>query len=167
MTMNPRATGLPEPVRGQAVEVLRGDPGSVITLLADPEQSGGALTSNRSLLRRGSAGAPPHFHERSAEMFYVLGGALDVLVHDRISTLRCGDLLVVPPRVPHAFAPAADTDADVLVVFTPGTSRFEYYRLLDRLHRGQASPQDITESQERFDNHYVDSPVWQSRRGSA
>lgn len=48
-------------------------------------------------------------------------------------------------------------------VLPPGTSRFHYYRLLDRLHRGQASPQDVTESQERFDDHYVDSPVWQGR----
>jgi len=165
MIIDPGGTTLPEPVRAQVAEVLRGDPGSVITLLADPEQTGGALTSNRSLLRRGSAGAPPHFHERSAEMFYVLGGALDLLVDDRITTLRYGDLMVVPPGVPHAFAPAADTDADVLVVFTPGTARFEYYRLLDRLHRGQASAQDVTESQERFDNHYVDSPVWRSSRG--
>lgn len=67
-------------------------------------------------------------------------GALDVLLSDEITTLHTGDLLVVTPGVPHAFAPTSDSDADFLVVFTRGTTRFDYYRLLDRLHRGQASP---------------------------
>lgn len=104
------------PVRASTVEVLRGDPGSVISLLADPEHTDGALTANRPLLRRGSAGAPPHLHQRSAELFYVLDGALDVLISDEITTLHPGDLLV-PAGVPHAFAPTSDSDADLLVVY--------------------------------------------------
>lgn len=160
--MQPHPTARPpSPARAPEAEVLRGDPGSVITLLADPEHTAGALTANRSLLRQGSAGAPPHLHQRLAEMFYLLDGALDVLVHDQIHRLHTGDLLVVPAGVPHAFAPPPDSDADVLVVFTPGTARFDYYRLLDRLHQGQASPQDITSSQKRFDDHYVTSATWQ------
>lgn len=147
-------------VRANDAEVLGSDPSSVITLLADPDTTGGALTSNRSLLRAGSAGAPPHLHHRSAELFFVLGGALQALTGDEVHTLGEGDFLLVPPNVPHAFGPTADSDADILVVFTPGTARFDYYRLLDRLHRGDASTQEILDSQERFDNHYVDSPVW-------
>jgi hypothetical protein len=42
--------------------------------------------------------------------------------------------------------------------------RFDYYRLLDRVQRGEASPQEIRDSQDRFDNHYVDSPVWKAAR---
>jgi hypothetical protein len=41
---------------------------------------------------------------------------------------------------------------------------FDYYRLLDRVHRGEADPREIGESQERFDNHYVDSPLWRETR---
>lgn len=77
----------------------------------------------------------------------MLDGALDVHFSDEITTLHAGDLLVVPPGVPRAFAPTSDSDADFLVVFTPGTARFDYYRLLDRLHRGQATPQDVADSQ--------------------
>ena len=108
-------------------------------------------------MRAGSAGAPPHRHRRSAELFYVLDGALDVLLEDRIVTLERGDLLVVPAGTTHAFAPPADRDADVLFVFTPGTARSDYYRLLDRAHRGEAEWAEIAESSERFDNHYVES----------
>jgi len=147
-------------LRAAAAEVLDGDPGSVITLLADPDSTGGLLTSNRSLLRAGSDGAPPHYHRRSAELFFVLDGRLTVLLDDDIVTLEKGDLLVVPPGMPHAFAPDADTDADVLFVFTPGTARFEYFRLLDMAHRGEADWDLIAETQDRFDNYYVDSPTW-------
>ncbi|MGI5366169.1 hypothetical protein [Streptomyces iakyrus] len=38
--------------------------------------------------------------------------------------------------------------------------RSTYLRLLGRVMRGEADPQEIKDSSERFDNHYVDSPVW-------
>jgi len=151
-------------LRAGEAEVLDGDPGSVITLLADTDTTGGRLTSNRSLMRAGSEGAPPHFHERSAELFYMLDGRLDVLLDERIVTIERGDVLVVPPGLPHAFAPPADCDADVLFVFAPGTARSDYFRLLDKAHRGEASWELITGTQERFDNHYVESAAWSAAR---
>lgn len=39
-------------------------------------------------------------------------------------------------------------------------SKLEYFRLADRIRRGQASPAEILARQEVFDNHFVDSPVW-------
>jgi uncharacterized RmlC-like cupin family protein len=83
-----------------------------------------------------------------------------VLLHDEVLTLRTGDFLTVPPTVPHAFAPAPGEEADMLVVFTPGMDRFDYYRLLERVYRGEATVQDIRDSSEQYDNHYFDSPVW-------
>ena len=151
-------------VRAAQAEVLDSDPASVITLLLDPEHTGGTLTSNRTLLKHGTDGAPPHLHTGSGELFFVLDGALEMLVGDELHTLRRGDALFVPPNTPHAFAPAEDRDADFLVVITPGKPRFDYYRLLDQVHRGEATWQDVGETQERYDNHYVDSPVWADRR---
>jgi cupin superfamily acireductone dioxygenase involved in methionine salvage len=86
-----------------------------------------------------------------------------VLDEDEIITLEQGDLLVVPPRTKHAFAPAPGAEADVLCTFTPGMGRFEYYRLLDRVQRGQADPKEIAASSERFDNHYGESALWAAR----
>lgn len=152
-------------VRGADAEVLASDPLSVITLLADTPQTGGHLTSNRSLLKAGSTGAPPHSHHRSAELFFVIDGALDVLVGDEITTLRTGDLLVVPPGVTHAFAPAEGHDADVLFVFTPGVERFGYYRLLDRAYAGEVGYDALAATSEQYDNHYERSPVWEAHVG--
>src|SRR5690349_1589688 len=66
-------------VRAAQAEVLDSDPASVITLLLDPEHTGGALTSNRTLLKNGTTGAPPHLHTGSGELFFVLDGALEML----------------------------------------------------------------------------------------
>lgn len=151
-------------VRAAEAEVLADGPQSLITLLADSGDTGGALTSNRATLRQGSDGAPPHYHTRTSELFFVLGGSLRVLLGERVLVLEEGDFLVVPPRVAHAFAPAPGAETDVLIVFSPGVARFDYYRLLDRVNKGEASAAEITASGERFDNHYVDSPAWRRAR---
>ncbi|GIG60019.1 cupin [Longispora fulva] len=150
-------------VRRSQAEVLDADPASVITLLLDPEHTGGALTSNRTLLRDGNVGAPPHQHSRSGELFFILDGVLDMLVEDEVHTLRAGDALFVPPGTTHAFAPAAGHDADFLVVITPGKPRFDYYRLLDKVHVGEATWEQVGQTQDLYDNHYAESAVWAAR----
>ena len=149
--------------RATTAETLVSDPASIITLLADSDTTGGAITANRTRFAAGSFGAPPHFHETATEAFFVLDGKLQVLAGDEIVTLSTGDFLVVPPGMPHAFAPAEGAEADVLVLFTPGNDRFDYYRLLDRLARKEATVQELRESSERFDNHYTESAVWAGR----
>jgi hypothetical protein len=83
-----------------------------------------------------------------------------------VVVLDAGDFLAVPPGLPHAFAAAPGADADVLFVFAPGVERFDYYRLLDRVHRGEGSWQNVSDTQDQFDNHYIDSPVWAAARNA-
>ena len=52
------------------------------TLLADASSTGGALSSHRVRLGRGAAGAVPHRHDLSSELFFILDGRLDVLAGD-------------------------------------------------------------------------------------
>ena len=145
--------------RAADAEVLDGDPGGTIALLAD---RAGTLTSNRSFMRAGSAGAPPHRHQRSAELFFVLDGALEVLLDDRIVTLeqrrparRARRHARTPsPRPPTATPTSCSSSR-------PAPPASDYYRLLDRAYRGEAQWSEIAESSERFDNHYVESPLWQ------
>ncbi|MEU2596466.1 cupin domain-containing protein [Streptomyces hirsutus] len=155
------ASAHPVLVRAGSAEMLQDGPTSLITLLADSGQTQGALTVNRASLSKGSPGAPAHFHTRATEMFFVLGGSLRVLLGDRIVTLEPGDFVTVPPRLPHAFAPARGEEADVLVAFTPGMDRFDYYRLLERVYQGEATVEDIKASSAQYDNHYYASSLWQ------
>ncbi|MEV0450028.1 cupin domain-containing protein [Streptomyces sp. NPDC050600] len=138
------------------------DPSSVMTLLADSHQTADGFTSYRSTFAKGAVGAPAHFHTKATELFFVISGSLQVLVDDEITVLGAGDFLAVPPHTPHAFAAAPGCEADVLFVFTPGMGRFDYLRLLGRVMRGEADFQEIADSAEQYDNHYVDSPVWRA-----
>lgn len=161
------ATALtPVLTRAATAETTR-DPSSVMTLLADCGTGGSSVTSYRSQFARGAVGAPAHFHTRASELFFVIGGSLQVLVDDEVKILNEGDLLLVPPHTPHAFAAAPGAEADVLFVFTPGMPRFDYLRLLGRVMRGEASPQEIKDSSEQYDNHYVDSPAWRAALDAA
>lgn len=60
-----------------------------------------------------------------------------------------------PP--PHAFEAAGTDDADVFFVLTDAKPRFDYYRLLERVYRGEVDPAELAAPQDMYDNHYVDS----------
>ncbi|MFK0255302.1 cupin domain-containing protein [Streptomyces sp. NPDC090445] len=149
--------------RATTAETITDGPGSTITLLTDTAE----LTCNTASFEAGAAGAPVHFHTKATEFFHVLSGRLDVLVGDEVRTLTAGDFLSVPPGVKHAFAPHPGHTAEVFVGFTPGMGRFDYYRLLGRVRAGEATVQDILDSQPVYDNHYAESDAWAGRLRSA
>lgn len=154
--------GTPWLVRHQTSEKVQDGPTSVIELLADGEHTGEALTVNRARLEVGSPGAPSHLHRSATETIFVIEGSLDVLVGEDVAVLAAGDMVVLPPGTAHAFAPSNGAWADMLAVYTPGQHRFEYYRLLERLFRGEATLDDLTATSDLYDNHYVESAAWQS-----
>ncbi|MEU6199838.1 cupin domain-containing protein [Streptomyces sp. NPDC047061] len=150
-------------VREADAEVVGGDP-TRVRLLADSSSTGGALSTVRVTLGEGADGAVPHLHRNSAEMFYLLDGAADLLSGDDVVTAERGDLVVIPPGAPHAFAAVPGSTADILVVITPGVERFEYFRHLQRLRLGEATLESLLEVQELYDNHYLRSEAWDTRR---
>ncbi|GAA2590480.1 cupin domain-containing protein [Actinomadura fulvescens] len=109
---------------------------------------------------RAADGAVPHRHDRSSELFFVVDGALELLVGTEIITAGSGDLLVVPPRCDHAFRATSDDTADALIVITPGVERFDYLRQVARIRRGDADRDSLLTEQSRYDTHFVTSPVW-------
>ncbi|MCD9876610.1 cupin domain-containing protein [Streptomyces guryensis] len=151
-------------VREAEAEVVGGTPVG-IRLLADSSATGGALSTVRVTLAEGADGARPHLHRNSAEMFYLLDGSAEILSGDDIVTAERGDLVIVPPDKPHAFAAVPGATADILIVITPGVERFEYFRHLQRIRLGAATPESILEVQERYDNRFLKSETWESRRG--
>jgi mannose-6-phosphate isomerase-like protein (cupin superfamily) len=133
-------------------------------LLADADATGGALSIMRTTMGEGIEGARPHTHRKSAEFFYVLDGELQLLGGDKIVTAGKGDLVAVPPDMPHAFGTTPDHSADFLIIQAPGLPRFGYFRLLERISKGEATLEDLMASQELYDNHFLESPVWQEAR---
>jgi hypothetical protein len=66
---------------------------------------------------------------------------------------------LVPANTPHAFATPEGTGVDMLFLMS-GAARAEYFRVVDRIRRGEVSPQEILATAELFDNHFHDSPAW-------
>ncbi|MFB7337272.1 cupin domain-containing protein [Streptomyces adustus] len=150
-------------VREAEAEKLGDDPVAV-RLLADSSACGGALSTVRITLADGADGARPHLHRNSAEMFFMLDGAAELLSGDDVVTAERGDLVIVPPGRPHAFAAAPGSAADILVVITPGVERFGYFHHLQRIRLGEVGPESLLEVQELYDNHFLRSEAWDGRR---
>ncbi len=65
-------------VRSAEAEVVGRMP-TTVRLLADSSATGGALSTIQVSLEDGADGARPHHHANSAELFYVLDGAVQLL----------------------------------------------------------------------------------------
>jgi quercetin dioxygenase-like cupin family protein len=137
---------------------------STIRLLLDADATGGALSAHRVRLGEGAIGANPHRHSRSSEAFYVLSGSVDMLAGERVTTAVEGDLVVVPPGVAHAFAASAESNAELLVLITPGVQRFDFFRELVRVMNGQADRAAFMRSQPDYDTYPADSADWSAAR---
>ena len=71
----------------------------------------------------------------------------------------------MPPGLPYAFAAARGSDADLLIAITPGIERFEYFRHLARIARGQQPARSLLEVQALYDTFFDDGPAWRPARG--
>lgn len=143
-------------LRAADAESLSSD-GHTLRLLLDSSDTGGAVSTHRVLLREGAEGAAPHRHFTTTELFYVLGGAVDLLAGDEVLHAIEGDLLVVPPGVDHAFGASAGADGELLVLVTPGIERFDFFRAVHDVITGTADRSVLAGSDERYDNHAASS----------
>ncbi|MFE2149998.1 cupin domain-containing protein [Streptomyces lavendulae] len=139
-------------VRAEEAERVPLPHGGGFTLLTD----GGPLGANRLALGPGAAGARPHFHARSAELFHVLAGTVEFRLDGAVETVGAGGTVLVPPGLPHAFGATADGPAELLAVLGPAVERFEYFRTLGRVQHGLRPFEDLLPEQDRYDVHFVD-----------
>lgn len=147
--------------RGNEAEVV-GSPSATVRLLADSSSTGGALSTVHVTLGAGAEGAKPHRHEKSAEMFYVLEGALRILSGKEVIRAQAGDVVVVPPHLPHAFDAEPGSGAQILIIIAPGVERFEYFRQITRIGEGKEPPETLLDVQELFDSYFLKSPEWEA-----
>ena len=85
---------------------------------------------------------------------------MEFLLGAELVTVAAGGLLVVPPKMLHAFGAAPGSSADVLVVIAPGVERFGYFRQLQLIAAGLAAPDSLLAEQQRFDVHYAPDQGW-------
>ena len=98
-------------------------------------------------------GPDPHFHRSISESFYVLSGT--VRLHDGRGWVdgRPGDFLYVPQGGVHGFRNESGETASMLILFTPGAPREDYF---ERVHTvGQMSEEDRDEFFRRHDTFWL------------
>lgn len=67
----------------------------------------------------GVPGPPPHYHEDSAECFYVTGGRLGVMRNGEWCSLAVGEHVEVPRGAVHTFRNDGDEEARTITAFEP------------------------------------------------
>ena len=85
---------------GEGERMMAGE--QLYTLMGTESSSDGVFVS---LMTEGPIGPkiPKHMHEKVAETFFCLNGAMEMLAGDQMVTLEPGDFLFIPPCVPHSF----------------------------------------------------------------
>jgi quercetin dioxygenase-like cupin family protein len=122
--------------------------------LATQATTGGEFGLYQVDLAPHSRGAATHFHRAISESFFVLSGRIRLFDGDHWTTGRPGDFLHVPVGGLHAFRNESDDPATMLMLFTPGAPREEYFeRVAEMARRGGPEFQDFLV---RHDSFFVD-----------
>ena len=91
--------------------------GQLWSVLADDARTDGSFSMFDMLAPRGT-GAPPHLFVEADAFYYVLEGAVDMLLGHEVRTASKGDFVFVPKGTPHAHRVASE-NARLLHLRTP------------------------------------------------
>lgn len=106
----------------------------------------------------GAPGASPHIHKAQLECFYVLDGTVELYLDGQTIRATPGTYVQVPESVGHGFRNPFDEVARMLIMFTPGFTREDYFRGLAALYEGgrSATEQELVQLMAEFDQFEVD-----------
>ncbi|GAA2404903.1 cupin domain-containing protein [Streptomyces glaucosporus] len=122
--------------------------------LATHALTGGEFGLYRVEMGPGAPGPSTHFHRTISEAFYVLSGELSLFDGERWITGRQGDFLYVPPGGLHAFRNDSDEPVSMLMLFTPGAPREEYFEKAEETARRGGG--ELAEFLMRHDSFFTD-----------
>jgi quercetin dioxygenase-like cupin family protein len=92
--------------------------GTLMTVIAGAESTGGALTVIEHTLPAGFA-APPHIHHIEDEPWYVLEGRVRFYCQDQTFAAEPGAFIFLPKDIPHSFRVDQSSPARLLLVGVP------------------------------------------------
>jgi len=132
-------------------------PGGAASYLATGATTGGHFGLYRWDMGPERAGAEPHFHRTITESFFVVSGS--VKIYDGTDWLPTGpgDFAFVPEGGRHGFRNESGEPASLLILFTPGAQREQYFEGLVELAEGRWKPshEEFLAFCEEHDNIYL------------
>ncbi len=116
--------------------------GSAAHYLATGQTTAGAFGLYKWDMGPKPSGPSPHFHRSITESFYVLSGS--VRLHDGRQWVDAGpgDFFHVPIGGVHGFRNESGGPASMLLLFTPGAPREDYFETLADAARREAMGED-------------------------
>ncbi|GAA4888781.1 cupin domain-containing protein [Streptomyces coeruleoprunus] len=128
--------------------------GTTTHYLAGHATTGGEFGLYKVDMGPKAPGARTHFHRSISESFYVLSGEVRLFNGERWITGGPGDFLYVPVGGLHAFKNDSDEPLSMLMLFSPGAPREEYFeKVADFAQRSRAELKDF---QIRHDSYFLD-----------
>jgi quercetin dioxygenase-like cupin family protein len=95
---------------------------------------------------------PPHFHNQTDEIIYVLEGTYELRIGEKKITAKQGDLVVIPRGTTHSFRNLLDAPSKMLAIITP--SGFEnFFAEIDKLKTAEMT--EIIEIGKQNDLEFV------------
>jgi mannose-6-phosphate isomerase-like protein (cupin superfamily) len=102
------------------------------------------------------SGPGPHFHRTISESFFILSGTVRLYNGEEWVEATPGDFLLVPEGGIHGFRNVPGEPASMLLLFTPGAPREEYFETLFDIANGrELSEEERADLFIRHDNHWV------------
>jgi mannose-6-phosphate isomerase-like protein (cupin superfamily) len=130
--------------------------GGAAHYLATGATTGGAFGLYRWEMGSAPTGPAPHFHRGITESFFVLSGTVRLYDGERWLDGAPGDFLHVPEGGIHGFRNESGEPASMLLLFTPGAPREDYFETLaDKARRDAMDENDWTEFFLRHDTFWV------------
>ena len=158
----------PEPVYhgdgGELLATLRPDstppelgapPGNTVDYLALGSDTDGAFGLYRWSFGPHVSGPDPHFHRTISESFYILTGSVQIHNGSEWVTTGSGDFVHVPPGGIHGFRNESGDTASMLLLFTPGAPREEYFETLFAGGTKHMTEEEKAAFFLRHDNHWL------------
>lgn len=109
------------------------------TIRVRAADNGGAIGMWTETVEPG-AGPPPHVHSRETEIFEIVEGTFRFRCGEAERDVGPGDIVVLPPDVPHSFVCTGGTRGSMVVSVVPGG--FEEF-FLDVEAEGLVPPDDM------------------------
>lgn len=117
-------------------------------------------------MQPGAPGASPHVHRKQLEAFYVLDGTVELYLDGKSFSAPAGSYVQVPENVGHGFRNPFEEEARMLIMFSPGKDREEYFRRLAKLYENgrAANETELLDLMTEFDQfeveHSREVPGW-------
>src|SRR5688572_22063997 len=130
--------------------------GGTVDYLATGATTNGGLGLYRWNFGPGRSGPDPHFHRTMSEYFFILSGTVKLFEGHAWVDAHPGDFFNVPPGGIHGFRNESGEPASMLLMFTPGAPREEYFETLKALGEGLTMTDEEREAfYLKHDNYWI------------